>query len=161
MSKSLDYCKTIASNPLRSSYADRNWGGAVEYTETEAIFDRQIKGNRQLEMSGTDSDGNKVRLGVELLFDEDADFDYFISDSIIHDGTLLFVQNLIDKCVAKVCCAQIYNKNIRELKSGDTIKYTVGNFVVLNEFEEQFAPDNKPWMQERTTVLLPLKMEIK
>ena len=38
------------------------------------------------------------------------------------------------------------------------VEYIVGNFVVLIEYDGDFVPADKPWMRERTTVLLPIKM---
>lgn len=160
MSKSLDFCITRASNASCSSYSDRDWGKAVENTETETIFDEYLNGKRKFRINGVDDSGNAAYVDVEIQFDSDADFDYFTSDSCVHDGTLLFVVQTIKNCVDKICYAQTYNKNSGEPKSGDTIKYEVGNFVVLNEFGKQFALEDKPWLQERTTVLLPLKVEI-
>ena len=160
MSNSLDFCKARASNPSVSSYADRNWNNAAENMETENFFDNILQGNRKLRVDGIDHNGNKVYLNVELSFNPDADFDYFSGDSCVHDGTLLFIYEMMNKCVEKVKYAQTLSKANGQPKSGDTIKYVVGNFVVLNEFGKQFALEDKPWLQERTTVLLPLKVEI-
>lgn len=159
MSKSLEFCMAIASDPQRSGYAGRDWSKSIEM-DSVGFFDRFLNGERNLTMTGTD-ECDDIHVDISLLFDKDANFDYFTSCSYTHDGTLLFITEMMSKLVEKVCCAITYNKTLRAPKSGDTVEYTVGNFVILNEYGEQFAPEDKPWMRERTTVLLPLKMEIK
>ncbi len=158
MSKSYDFCKTIAQDTSRSSYATRSWDKALEVTETEAIFDELLDGSREFGVTGVDNNGDMVRLNVSISFDANADFDYFTSDSCVYDGTLYFVREAMNRCAQKVCCAQTYYKNIGEPKSGDSLKYVVGNFVVLAEHDGEFVPADKPWMSERATVLLPIKM---
>lgn len=159
MSKSLEFCRTVASDVSRSSFADRDWSKAVE-TEAESIFDEFLYGVRRFSVDGANDMGDEIKLNVKLSFENDADFEYFTSSSCIHDGTLLFIKEMIDECVRKVCGVRTYNKNIGEPKSGATVRYIVGNFVVLNEYDGDFVSHEKPWIRERTTVLLPLKMEI-
>ena len=158
MSKSFDFCKTVAQDTSRSNYADRSWDNAVEDCETEAIFDEFIRGARSFILTGKLDDGMDIRIHIDISFDGDADFDYFTSSTYVHDGTLLFIREAMDKCVRNVCTAQTYNKNIGAPKHGDNIRYIVGNFIILTEYDGDFVPADKPWMRERTTVLLPLKM---
>lgn len=155
MSKSFDFCKTVIS---RSGYADRSWDNAREDCETEAIFDNYLRGVRCFSLDGTVDNVADVRFDVSVSFDSNADFDYFTSESCIHDGTLLFIREAMDKCVRKVCLAQSYYIPIGAPHSGDRIQYTVGNFVVLTEHDGDFVPVDKPWMRERSTILLPIKM---
>ena len=158
MSKSLDFCRARASNPSLSFYADRDWNKAIEDMETEAIFDEFLHGARNFHLEGRVDGDIEISFDVSISFDSNADFDYFTSDSCVHDGTLLFVRDVMDRCVRKVCNAKTYNKSIGEPESGDSIQFIVGNFVVLNEYDGDFVPVNKPWLRERTTVLLPIKM---
>lgn len=158
MSKSFDFCKAIVQNPYRSSYADRSWNNVVENSETEAIFDEYLHGVRNFFVEGKVDDETEIYFDVSISFDCNADFDYFTAVSYVHDGTLLFIKEAMDKCAQKVCLAQTYNKNIGAPESGDSIQYIVGNFVILTEYNGDFVPVNQPWMKERTTVLLPLKM---
>lgn len=160
MSKSLEFCVTTASNPLRSRYSDRDWNAAIEI-ESESLFDILLKGERNFIVEGMGEHGGSINIDINLSFNKDTDFDYFASDSCIHDGTLLFSTELMRNIIERVCCAATYNSQLREPKSGDKVAYTVGNFVILNEYDGDFIHDNKPWMRERTTVLLPLKFEIK
>ncbi len=158
MSTSLDFCKLVAQDASRSIYADRSWKNALEYIKTETIFDELLQGNRELQVDGTTDEGKKCCFKVSLSSDANADFDYFTSDSCVHDGTLYFIREAMNRCVQRVCFAQTYNKNVGEPQNGDSIKYVIGNFVILNEYDGDFVPADKPWMRERTTVLLPIKM---
>lgn len=157
MSKSFDFCKLLSQDSHRSGYANRSWDNAVEVLETEAIFDEFLRGVRKLSVEKGD-DENETYITVGVSFDANADFDYFTSDSCIHDGTLYFIKEAMNRCVRNVCFAQTYNKNLGAPESGDSIQYIIGNFIVLTEYDGDFVPAGKPWMRERTTVLLPLKM---
>lgn len=159
MSKSFDFCKAIAQDASRSSYTDRNWDNAIEYNNTEAIFDKYLNKVRSFSINGKLESGINFNFNVNLSFDNNADFDYFTSASCIHDGALVFVENTICRCVKNVCLARTYNKNIGALESGDSVEYVIGNFVVLTEYDGDFVPNDKPWMRERTTVLLSLKFK--
>ncbi len=153
MSRSFEFCRMVAADKMRSSYADRDWSNAAEEIETVAVFDELLRGRRHLRV-----DTNDRSFDASISFDADADFDYFTSESCVHDGTLLFIREIMDRCVRRVCFAQTYDKRMGEPKDGETIQWVVGNFVVLTEFDGDFVPADKPWMRERTTVLLPLKM---
>lgn len=158
MSKSFDFCKAVAQDASRSNFTDRSWDNAVEDYETEKIFDKYLHGARNFFFKGMVDDETQICFDVSFSFDGNADFDYFTSESCVHDGTLCFVKETIDKCVRKVCLAQSYNKNIGSPASGDNIQYIIENFVVLTEYDGDFVPTDKPWMRERTTILLPIKM---
>ena len=161
MSKSLDFCISTASDPERSGFYDRKWDDAREL-DAELIFDAYIHNERNLTITGTNSNGENIRVNVMLSFNPDADFQYFTSESCHHDGTLVHSVSLLEKCVSKVCCLGTFYKPLGEPHDGMTVHIEVGNFVVLNEYDEDgklFAPEDKKWMCERTTVLLPLHMD--
>lgn len=158
MSKSFAFCKAAAQNTDRSSYADRSWDNATEVYETEAIFDEYLHGARHFSLKGKVDGETEICFNVSISFDDNADFDYFTSESCVHDGTLYFIREAMDRCVRRVCLAQTYNKNTGAPEHGDNIRYVVGNFIILTEYDGDFVPADKPWMRERTTVLLPLKM---
>ena len=106
MSKSFDFCKATAQNTYRSSCADRSWDNAVEVYETEAIFDKYLHGARNFFFEGKVDDETEICFDVSISFDGNADFDYFTSESCVHDGTLYFIRETMDMCVRKVCLAQ-------------------------------------------------------
>ena len=157
MSKSLYFCKAVGQNPSRSTYAHRLWDNVTELMETEQIFDEVLQGNRKLAIAGRTDTGEEVCISVDISFDCNADFDYFTSETIVHDGTFLFVREAVERCISRVSCAQTYYKSLGEPKFSDSIKYVIGNFVLLSEYDGEFVPTDKPWMRERTTVLLPIK----
>ena len=157
MSKSLEFCKEIASNPNRSSYSDRDWSKAVESMDTEAYFDKVLEGCRSVVIAAKDNEDKPISIKIKYNFNKDANFDYFTSESIIHDGTLLFAQSAINKCVEKVLLGRTFNNTMQPPHDGDTIEYTVGNYVILNEYNNKSFSDDNPHLCSRTTVLLPLK----
>lgn len=97
---------------------------------------------------------------VILEYNPNIQFDYFTYQRVRHDGTLLFEFNAIIECIKKVILAETYNIKIGEPYENCTIKYTIGNLLICNEYGEQFATKEKPWMQQCTTVFLPVKYEI-
>ena len=161
MSKSLEFCKERAKNKEISCLFDRNWYDAGE-VESLALFERILEGNRKYKIKG-EEDGEAREFTISLIFDPDADFDYFTSSRSIHDGTMVFVFENMENCAKRVILAETYYTKKGKPQPGDTIQYTIGNFVVLNEFDENrdlFAPKDKPYLQERTTVLLPLRYDL-
>lgn len=159
MGKSLEFCKARASDPSVSTFADRNWNNAEE-VNSKGFFDEYCLGGiREYELNLELTDGSKILLTIDLEFNEDADYDYFTSSCRAYDGTLIPVKDAMMECVTQVIGGSSYNKDVGKPQPGDKIKYIIGNFVVLNEFDETaFATKEKPWLCERTTVLLPLKM---
>lgn len=159
MSYSCEYCINAAQNPKRSKWSERDWSKAIEFgDDASLLFDLVLNGLREYEL--TSEDGSKS-IKIRILFDSDADFDYYTSSSSIHDGTIAFIYDNVMKCVLKVVQLQTRNACIPSPDFGDEVTFTVGNFVILNEYDGDFVPKDRPWLRERTTVLLPLKMEIK
>ena len=160
MSKSFEFCVNRASDPDVSSYTDRDWINAIELVNTKERFDTVLNGCRKFRISGTDASGEKINLDVEICFDANADFGYFTSVYCVHDGTLYFVMECVNRCMNNVLGAATCDARLRrEIVNGCTIRYTVGNFVMSNEYGD-FGSAEKPWLKSRTTVLLPLKQEV-
>ena len=156
MSKSLEFCKTRASNPEISCWSERNWDEAKELDVSPFIND-SLGDLRQYKISGLYLDNKELQYDVSLTIDPDGEFDYFTSDSFISDGTLLFEGESIHKLIGRVLTLQTYNKNLGIPINGCTIHWTIGNIVILHEFDGDWIPENKKWMNMRTTILLPLK----
>lgn len=162
MSKSLEFCKRIASDKDRSSFADRDWTKAIEI-DSEKFFTSVLKNCRNWSIRRELEDGTNIDITIDLTINPEAEFDYFTSASSVHDGTLAFKLELINDCICNVICGKTYNKNIGEPKSNNTVQYTVGNLVVLNEYDmdhNKFCSKDKPFLCERTTVLLPIRMSL-
>lgn len=159
MSYSYEYCINAVQNPKRSKWTERDWSKAKEFgDDASLLFDLVLKGLREYEL--TSEDGSKS-IKMRILFDPDADFDYYTSASSVHDGTIMSIHANVMDCVLKVVQLQTRNAYMPPPDFGDEVTFTVGNFVILNEYDGDFVSKDKPWMRERTTVLLPLKMEIK
>lgn len=162
MSKSLEFCKRIVSNKDRSFFADRDWTNAIEI-DSEKIFTNVLKDCRNWLIRRELEDGTKIDITIYLTINPEAEFDYFTSSSSVHDGTLVFKLELINDCICNVICGKTYNKNMGEPKSNNTVHYIVGNLVVLNEYDmdhNKFCSKDKPFLCERTTVLLPIRMSL-
>lgn len=149
MSNSFDFCIKAATDPDRSNISDRDFSEAMEIPITAASD--YFKNNNIYIVK-------KDNLTVEITYDPDADFQYFTTSASTHDGTLMFVLENMVKCLEKVMYAQTYfiPAGLPKDLSNATLRYTIGNFVVCNEYGKQFATKEKPWMTERTTVLLPI-----
>lgn len=103
--------------------------------------------------------GEHKKQHIKVVFDPDADFHYFDMSASVHDGTLYFVYQNIENVVKKVVAGGTYYKLSGSPKTGSFITYTVGNFIVINE-TGNFGSPKKPWLHEKTTVLLPIKYEV-
>lgn len=159
MSYSLEFCKKVVSDPLRSNYTDRDFRNAKEFKDTELFFDKALlHGRRKLHLEHNKDE--KYYVDAEFTFNSDAEFDYFTSSASIHDGTLMFEYKTMCECVVNICCCATRYKKYADVEWGDKVKYTIGNFVILNEYDGTFCKDKDPWKRQRTTVLVPLKMEI-
>ena len=158
MSKSLEFCRTRASNPNISCYADRDWSEARELDISNTL-DTMLGTKRQYVLTGKIDDETDEKYNIFVTVDPNADFYYFISDSYLSDGTMLFFGESLQRLLSKVLLLQTYNKNLGIPINGCNIHWTIGNYVYLNEFDGDWVPEDKKWMSMRTTVLLPLKVQ--
>lgn len=142
MSKGFEWCKKRASDPSMSGYADKDWSKAREICPTGLFSMFPSRGD------------------VIVKHDPDAGFQYFTSASLVHDGTLKFFRDACVSCVSNVMTRRTYFLGADKPLPGEVVKYTVGNFVVLDEYGDKFAPEGRPWMKSCTTVLLPVKYEV-
>lgn len=162
MSKSLDFCKEISQDKNRSTFTDRNWTNVYEVDSFEFFRQAFDTDCCDFYVSGhEDEDNKKVDVRVILDFNADTQYEYFTSYSEIHDGSIAFEHDLMVKCLSKVGTGNSLPKdlNIKNYHDGDVVKYTIGNFVIITEHDEdgnKFTPDDKPFCNCRTTVMLPL-----
>lgn len=100
----------------------------------------------------------KGDITVKVTYNPNADFSYFTTSSSRHDGTLLFVYENIENCIVKILTLQTYDEKIGlpEDVTNYNYFYTIGDIVVVNEFDDRFAPAEKPWMRQRTTAMVPI-----
>lgn len=164
MSKSLSFVKDRILT--HSTYTDRDLDKAVEIEWTEKLFDQitesTLNGLRKYGISYDSEDEGHVELNISISFDPDDDFDYFTSEVVTHDGTLLFIYEAVELCLKRVLagityCADSVSEEDPFPQIGESIEYVLGNAICISEIDPKFAPPGKPWMQERSTVMLPIK----
>ena len=80
------------------------------------------------------------------------------------DGTLIFYNDLMEDVLRSLASGETYNKEkepddfVNHLGDYDRC-YEIGDLVFGEEFDEKFGTEEKPWMQSRFTVFLPIKMD--
>ena len=156
MSKSLDFCIQAALDPTRSSYSDRDWSKAIELQSTRIMIDEMLEGIRKYVLE-YDDDGSKGVINIELVLNADADFQYFTSERFLSDGSLAFITDASEKLISRVLGGRSYYADLKEPEYGDTIEFTIGNLILLTEHGD-FGTEEKPWLRERNTILLPVAM---
>ena len=120
----------------------------------------QLKGTATTE-DGKEQDG---KLTINIIHNEDEDFEYFTMERCSCDGTYIFMTELMQNVFKKLAyCKTINNEKVssdfNNYPFDYEICYTVGNFVVCNEYGD-FGTEEKPWMKSRFTVMLPIKFDI-
>lgn len=103
---------------------------------------------------------------ADLTYSPDAEFNYFITESCVCDGTLMFMSELATNILKKIgqlqTCYAPALKGIpqEEFNNGNyMIHYEVGDFIANSCIIEPPYKD-KPWMCDRFTVMLPVKFTI-
>lgn len=113
----------------------------------------------------TDKDNKKVL--ADLIYAPDAEFNYFITETCVCDGTLIFIYELIGNILKLIMSLRtshrlIFEKEFsqKEFDNGNCIiHYEVGDFVINSQIIE--SPDkSKPWLTNDITVMLPVKYSI-
>lgn len=106
--------------------------------------------------------GEGFKLNINITHNPNAEFDYFTTESCICDGTLAVARDLMIDIVNKLTpfgtCGKIPKEAEDSIENYD-IHYTVGDFVVGEEYGKQFATKEQPWLQCEFTVMLPIKCE--
>ena len=117
-------------------------------------------------LSGVTMEDTNLKGDIEICvqYDPDAEFDYFTMERCRCDGTLLFFTDLIAKVINNVLLFQTYNKAKVPSDYGNNpfvykLKYVIGNPVIAIEHGKEFATDEKPWMMDRFSVMLPIRMD--
>lgn len=170
MSKSFEWTLERANDPAISKLAGLDVSSAYEL-ESEATFRHAFYMFRECVypefFKGSSIDSYWITNGehdysVRVSFDENADFDYFTFDREVGVGTSAFVQWLLEEIALKVIGLRTAHqpKIEKGLSTFKDIFWTVGNFVVVPEYDKALATKEKPWLRERVTVLLPLKMDV-
>ena len=161
-SKSFDWFISLDRNKDRVWYKDLVDGRPVELSSKYFIneaFNVPIIGET-LNLSVKTLNGDNV--SFEYVVDVDAEldnYDYYISDFVVHDGTLIFEDKAICGAIDKLVFLESFYSNLRFPNNGDRLHATVGNIILLNSFDGDWIPKDKPWCRERTAVFIPVKLE--
>lgn len=106
--------------------------------------------------------GNDVSFNLMLQYDPNADFESIIIMRCNCDGSLAFYDDLMRKCLNKIITLQSCDKLMENpaTLNGYTLMYSIGDFVLGDEFGDKFTTKEKPWMQSRFTAMLPIKFKL-
>lgn len=109
---------------------------------------------------------DKNDIFADLTYSPDAEFNYFITESCVCDGTLMFMKDLMTNILKKIgqlktCYVHAFDGISKEdfINGNYMIHYEVGDFIANSYIIE--PPDkDKLWMRDRFTVMLPVKFTI-
>lgn len=153
MSKSYDFCKELCHDKERCGFWDRKWDDVSEYSFID-IFKNELPLHHILK-------SDNVKISVDVIYDPSADFQYFTSYVTQTDGTMFFELEAMQEILSRLAQCRTYFSRMDAPHNGAHISYTVGNFVLVREYDTENSPSDKPWMSERLTVMLPIKYEIR
>ena len=107
--------------------------------------------------------GFNTTINCQIEYNPNANFDYFTSESMYTDGTAIFEQSIINELFSRLVNVLTYDNRTKQpdFSKNFTVKYTIGNFVVIREYKDRWSEVETPWMNERLTVMLPIKYEYK
>lgn len=169
MSKSFDWAIARARSQHAPMLNDRKWEDAKEL-DAKYMFNSTFAQQFNIaEVVCEDIEdahfriisGDNKEFFVHIKLDPNSNYKYFTSETQLNDGTLSFCCDAIRSLATKVVCLGTADNDL--IKDGinfTNVNWTVGNFVVLNEFVPELAPKEKPYLQNRLTVLLPLRMDV-
>lgn len=169
MEKSLNFIKNRIESGMCSGMNISDYKNAFEFNFIDFInicnenIKKSFCNNQFTTIMSGECNGIEGKSANIIVFDPDADFEYFTMESCSCDGTLLFMNELMEDVLSKIFGVRTYNTQtiptgaLENIWNYD-IKYTVGNFVLNNE-NGKFGTEEKPWMQSRFTAMLPIKCE--
>lgn len=103
---------------------------------------------------------------ADLSYSPEAEFNYFITECCVCDGTLMFMNELMERILKKIGQLQTcYTPALKEISENEIINgnykihYAVGDFVA-NSYVVEPTDKDKPWMCDRFTVMLPVRFTI-
>ena len=94
-----------------------------------------------------------------INYNPNINYDYYVINSVIHDGTLLFDLECIEKSINKALSYPMPSM-IKEYNKNKMIIWTICNSVLVTEYGEQFSTKEKPWIRSRATAIVPFSFNI-
>lgn len=173
MSKSIDFCKQRAKESDFDFLPDAQFNEVNSLNIIKEVLDIMFRCDTKefvstitkggIEFASTNDD-NKSRK-VKVMYEPEADFDYFTSSRNVNDGTLLFALENIHNVIYHVVCGNTYCKTKVSKEYLDNLDkyafiYTIGDIVIATEHSKEFSTEEKPWMTQRDTAMLPIKFDM-
>ena len=166
--KSLEFIKNrFNSDNCNKEFSKNDYKSLCEQSTLDWLNSRLFDSeNNKWDMSlvGTDDNGKSFKILTSINYNPDADFEYFTMQRCVCDGTLIFYSDLVEDILLSLTGGETYNKEkepydfINHQYEYDRI-YEIGDLVLGDEFSSKFGTKEKPWMQSRFTVFLPIKMD--
>lgn len=160
MGKSLKFVKERIASGQCNGMENNKYESMIEQDIREMFASTKFdKNGKEILASVT---YRKYLINVIIKRDPEADFEYFTMQRCNCDGTFVFFQDLMGECIDKMLNLKTcnVNKEIPKDLTGYSIVYTVGDFVLAEEFGDEFATKEKPWMKSRFTAMLPIKFDV-
>jgi hypothetical protein len=158
MGKSLEYIKKRIEEGSCNNMSIEEFQNMYELSY-KSYF---LEGRGDYHIVGIKKDSEEIF--ADVTYEPDAEFDYFITETCICDGTLIFVKDLMTKILQKIgqfgtvyapAIVGITEDNINDY----VFHYHVGDFVV-NSYIIEPTDKDKPWMCDKFTVMLPVKFTV-
>ena len=163
MGKSLDFVKQRISSGQCHGMENNEYKSMIEQNTQEMFndFGFFVNGETQKIVKCKTQKWDFI-FNIVVQYDPNANFDYFTMLRCTCDGTFAFFRDLMAGCLNRIISFNTYgiNKGYPKDFNGKFVVYTVGDFVLAEEFGERFATPEKPWVQSRLTAMLPIKFDV-
>lgn len=160
MSRSMDFCKKRAKKNGFTFLPD------AKFTETDSCeILKNMLTDPSKDISSISEAGLKIHNNVTVIYNPEANFDYFTNYQSRNDGTLLFTIEAMQQVLLNVmniktyCTTKVPDDFVENFESYN-VTYTIGNIISVCEHSEKFGTKEKPWMMQRDTAMLPIKFEV-
>lgn len=154
MGKSLEYVKSRVQN-RQDADLNISFDNVFEVSPRSFLnFDRRGWACGVLESA---DDAANCNVTIEIKHDPTANFEFLVAESVIQDGSEFAMHDAIRVCLEKIAHAKAFDINVGMPQDPNNCNYfyIIGNIVVANEYGENFSPNEKPGMRQRTTVMIP------
>lgn len=171
MGKSLDFVRNRIASGVCNGMENNKYEymqeleflDVLENYQHNVTFDDRNVCSRIILNATTDAN-LKGDLEIQVKYDSDAEFEYFTMERCRCDGTLFFFYELVATVLNKVFTFDTYNEekipsDYASNPFAYKVKYIIGNPVIAIEHGKEFATEEKPWMLDRFSVMLPIKMD--
>ena len=171
MGKSLDWCKKRIERKDNANIDvlnDATWSEIKlkdSIIANEEGFKNLINGSKMRTYIACENSDDKIEIG-KLIYNPDAEFDYFSMERCRSDGTLLFAIEQQTELISKIILLKtVFAPKAPDITSVEQLKdyrfkYTIGDFVFIDEYSKDFGTEEKPWLMSRFTTLLPIRFDV-